>query len=114
MGDARYVAGQDILFDDSVWHFVDNQASTKRIAIWADVVRTDLTFLQRVVLRVTMALGTYLNSEVSDTVDIVDSINYNEMQSLDGQGGDELDNSPRGPTEMYDKTNLIPDIGFLI
>ena len=111
----RYETGKDILFDDTVWHFIHNNASSRRVALWVDVVRTDLNLIQRSVLRIFMILATYLNDEVTDTVRLVNSVQYQHEQHLAPKATSTQirDDSPAGPTESYDPTNLIDvDVGF--
>lgn len=106
----RYVEGEDILFDDSVWHFIDNESSNRRVAIWVDVVRTDLTIWQRIILRLFMFLASHANDEVSDTVRIVNSIDYQEQcrNGRPGQASVPLDSAPKGPIEQYNRSIQVP------
>jgi len=113
----EYRAGKDVLFDDTVWHFIDNDSTKgRRVAVWVDVVRTDLNLWQRLVMRVVIFLSRYLNDEVTDTVRLVDALDY---KKAGGRGGEleeppTLNNAPRGPIEDYDRTNVIDmDAGFV-
>mmetsp|Transcript_8089 Transcript_8089/g.14173 ORF Transcript_8089/g.14173 Transcript_8089/m.14173 type:complete len:128 (-) Transcript_8089:71-454(-) len=113
----EYHTANDILFDDSIWHFIDNDATEgRRVAIWVDVVRTDLSLWQRVFLRIFMFLATYLNDEVTETVKLVNQLDYKTVGTLKRDqvfdGGDEerpplLNDAPKGPIESYDRNNVI-------
>jgi len=132
----RYQTGEDILWDDSVWHFIDNDTLQRRVALWIDVIRTDLNLVQRIVLRIFMFLATYANDEVYDTVAKVNSFDYESLcsarakssssgagvgiehattghDSLRTEGSiveELLDSAPKGPQEDYERSILaIPD-----
>lgn len=105
----RYVSGKDILFDDSVWHFVDNKSQKRRVALWIDVARTDLGWLQGGLNWIIMLLATHANPEVTDTISLVNAINYAALCDKK----DPIDDAPLGPLEAYDATKLIDvDAGF--
>lgn len=112
-----YETGKDILFDDSVWHFIDNDSTEgRRVAIWIDVVRTDIGLVQKLVLRAFLFAAKYLNPEATEIVDIVNGINYQE-QKPSGSSEQEtqklLDDAPQGPLESYDKLKTVDnDAGF--
>ena len=128
----EYVVGKDILFDDSVWHFIDNDSKEgRRVAIWVDVVRTDLNFIQNQILKVFLFVAKYLNSEVTDVVNIVNNINYTKkVKGIESSteerliaasstlSDDDVDkvlpnDAPKGPIEEYNKSNLVDiDLGF--
>lgn len=110
----EYRTGKDILFDDSIWHFIDNDATEgRRVAIWADVVRTDLNLWQRIFLRIFMFLATNLNDEVTDIVKLVDQFDYTKKEGVDDGRTLSLDDAPKGPIESYDRNNIIDvDVGF--
>ena len=60
-------------------------------------------------MRVFMWLASYANDEVSETIAAVDAIDYQTSVKWGDSGGKELDDSPRGPIERYDRTNIIED-----